>query len=56
MEEDKDKLEELLKEFEVYGDLDGIQDIRPYMKALENLIKGYRNLEMELEKWKNGEM
>lgn len=24
--------------------------------AIENLIKGYRNLEMELEKWKNGEM
>ena len=21
--------------------------------AIENLIKGYRNLEMELEKWKN---
>ena len=48
MEEDIDKLEELLKEFEVYGDLDGIQDIRPYMKTLENLIKGYRELEAKL--------
>lgn len=48
MEEDIDKLEELLKEFEVYGDLDGIQDIRPYMKALETLIKGYRELEAKL--------
>jgi hypothetical protein len=26
------------------------------IQAIENLIKGYRNLEMELEKWKNGEM
>lgn len=41
----KDKLEELLKEFEIYGDLDGIQDIRPYMKAIENLIKGYKDSE-----------
>ena len=29
---------------------------REEYQALENLIKGYRNLEMELEKWKNGKM
>jgi hypothetical protein len=32
-------LEETLKEFKVYGDLDGIQDLRPFMKAIENLLK-----------------
>ena len=49
MEEDIDKLEELLKEFEVYGDLDGIaiNDMSTYMKALEHLIKAYKELEEE---------
>ena len=43
----KDKLEELLKEFEIYGDLDGIQDIKPYMKAIENMLN--RNKELKEE-------
>lgn len=43
----KDKLEELLKEFEIYGDLDGIQDIKTYMKAIENMLN--RNKELEEE-------
>ena len=46
----KDKLEELLKEFEIYGDLDGIQDLRPYMKAIENMLNRNKELEEENEK------
>ena len=62
MEEDIKILEGLVKGFYKYGfdyDVDGEKhDIIRYeeFKALENLIKGYRNLEMELEKWKNGKM
>lgn len=49
MEEDVKKCETLLgSERWVLGTQD--------KKAIGNLIKGYRNLEMELEKWKNGEI
>ena len=46
-EEDIKLVESLIKEFKTYNDLDGIQDLSPYMKAIENIINrnketGYR--------------
>lgn len=52
MEEDIKLVENLIKEFETYNDLDGIQDLKTYMKAIENLIKGYRELEEENKRLK----
>lgn len=31
-------IEELIQEYKTYNDLDGIQDLRPYIEALENLL------------------
>lgn len=31
-------VEELIQEYKTYNDLDGIQDLRPYIEALENLL------------------
>lgn len=45
MEENIKLVENLIKEFETYNDLDGIQDLKPYMKALEHLIKSYKELQ-----------
>ena len=47
MEEDIKLVESLIKEFEVYGDLDAFEDIRPYMKAIKNILN--RNKELEEE-------
>ena len=44
-EEDIKLVESLIKEFKTYNDLDGIQDLSPYMKAIENIIN--RNKEIE---------
>lgn len=43
----EDILERVIQEIKTYGDLDGIEDIRPLGKALENLIA--RNKELEEE-------
>lgn len=51
MEEDTKLVESLIKEFEVYGDLDGIQDLIPYMKTIKHLIKAYKE-----EKEKNNKL
>lgn len=58
MEEDKKRLENLIKEFKTYGDLDGIQDLSTYVQSIENLIKEYQNsIEIEQEhKKENGEL
>lgn len=45
MEEDIKLVENLIEEYKMFGDLDGIQDIRPYMKAIENMLN--RNKELE---------
>lgn len=42
---EEDILERVIHEIKTYGDLDGIEDIRPLGKALENLIA--RNKELE---------
>ena len=47
MEEDIKLVENLIEEYKMFGDLDGIQDIRPYMKAIENMLN--RNKELEEE-------
>lgn len=31
-------IEELIQEYKTYNDLDGIQDLRPYIEALENIL------------------
>ena len=48
MEEDIKLVENLIEEYKMFGDLDGIQDLKPYMESLEHLIKAYKELE---EKW-----
>ena len=42
---EEDLLQRVIQEIKTYGDLDGIEDIRPLGKALENLIA--RNKELE---------
>ena len=49
-------VEELIQEYRTYNDLDGIQDLRPYIEALENLLakreqdkKYIKNLEIALK-------
>lgn len=49
-------IEELIQEYKTYNDLDGIQDLRPYIEALENLLaerkqdkKYIKNLELALK-------
>lgn len=49
MEEDLKMLGNLLKEFKTYNDLDGIQDLKPYTKAIENLIEEYKTLKRDFE-------
>lgn len=59
MEEDIKILEKLVQNIKKVNELTVECEVKLWEKekqALENLIKGYRNLEMELEKWKNGEM
>lgn len=41
-------LEELVKEFNTFNDLDGIEDLRPYIKAIEKLLNEYKKLEKDL--------
>ena len=43
--EDIKIVEELLKEFKTYNDLDGIQDLRLYIKAIENLLSRLKTAE-----------
>ena len=45
MEEDIKLVENLIEEYKMFGDLDGIQDLKPYMESLEHLIKAYKKLE-----------
>ena len=52
MEEDIKLVENLIKEYRLYGDLDGIQDLKPYMESLEHLIKVYKELEEKNRKLK----
>lgn len=52
IEEDIKLEEELIKEYKLYGDLDGIQDLRPYMKAIENILNRNKELEEELQRQK----
>lgn len=49
MEEDIKLVENLIEEYKMFGDLDGIQDIRPYMKAIENMLNRNKELEEENE-------
>lgn len=49
-------VKELIQEYKTYNDLDGIQDLRPYIEALENLLaerkqdkKYIKNLELALK-------
>ncbi len=51
MEEDIKLVENLIEEYKMFGDLDGIQDLKPYMESLEHLIKAYKELEEENEKY-----
>lgn len=44
-DEDIKIVEELLKEFKTYNDLDGIQDLRLYIKATENLLSRLKTAE-----------
>lgn len=44
-DEDIKIVEELLKEFKTYNDLDGIQDLRLYIKAIENLLSRLKTAE-----------
>lgn len=34
-------IEELIKEYKTYNDLDGIQDLQPYIRALQNILADY---------------
>ena len=45
IDEDIKIVEELLKEFKTYNDLDGIQDLRLYIKAIENLLSRLKTAE-----------
>lgn len=47
--EDIKIVEELLKEFKTYNDLDGIQDLRLYIKAIENLLSRLKTAERMIE-------
>lgn len=49
MEEDIKLVENLIKEYKLYGDLDGIaiNDMSVYINAIEHLIKAYKELEEE---------
>ena len=51
MEEDIKLAESLIKEYKLYGDLDGIaiNDMSAYINAMEHLIKAYKELEEEKE-------
>lgn len=49
MKEDIKLVENLIEEYKMFGDLDGIQDIRPYMKAIENMLNRNKELEEENE-------
>lgn len=51
MEEDIKLVENLIEEYKMFGDLDGIQDLKPYMESLEHLIKAYKKLEEEKNKY-----
>lgn len=46
-------VENLIEEYKIFGDLDGIQDLNPYIEALEHLIKAYKELEEENRKLKS---
>ena len=50
MEEDIKLVENLIEEYKMFGDLDGIQDLKPYMESLEHLIKAYKELKRENRK------
>lgn len=52
MEEDIKLVENLIEEYKMFGDLDGIQDIRPYMKAIENMLNRNKELEEENKRLK----
>lgn len=43
-------VENLIEEYKMFGDLDGIQDLRTYMEATEHLIKAYKELKQENRK------
>ena len=34
-------IEELIQEYKTYNDLDGIQDLQPYIRALQNILANY---------------
>lgn len=54
MEEDIKLVENLIKEYRLYGDLDGIaiNDMSTYINAIEHLIKAYKELEEKNRKLK----
>lgn len=54
MEENIKLVENLIKEYKLYGDLDGIaiNDMSVYINALEHLIKAYKELEEENKRLK----
>lgn len=49
MKEDIKLVENLIEEYKMFGDLDGIQDLKPYMESLEHLIKAYKEEKEENE-------
>ena len=50
---EEDILQRVIQEIKTYGDLDGIEDIRPLGKALENLIARNKELEYTLKHTQN---
>lgn len=44
-------VENLIKEFKTYNDLDGIDNLKPYIEAIENMLNRNKELEEENEKY-----
>ena len=45
-------VENLIKEFKTYNDLDGIDNLKPYIEAIENMLNRNKELEEENKRLK----